>query len=139
MENIQPQSGKFRAGPYLPTGKSFFILLLISVCFLGFMSTRETRTTKLDPLVQFIDPEEMVQGELYYFADHGNGMSIVQFASLDNKGNISTTFSITPSQSLFSRAGLWGTVSDAGNIREATQAEITHLHQCIIADEYVHP
>ena len=138
MENIQPQYRDLRRPlRYLHIGKRLSVLFLIAFCFLAFMAAREVNNRQSASPVKFINPEDMVQGEMYYFADHGNGMSVVQFAALDNKGNISTTFSITPTQSLFSRAGLWGTVDDAGDIRVATQAEITHLHQCIIADAYV--
>jgi hypothetical protein len=117
-------------------GSGLLILLLVSVGVLGFISSRKADTAK-SAKFQLIDPEDMVQGEIYFFADHGNGMSVVEFDRLDKgTGTIYSTFSITPLQSLFSRNAP-GTVYAAGDIRLATSGEIAHLQQCIIADRYI--
>jgi hypothetical protein len=76
----------------------------------------------------------MVQGQVYYFIDHGNGMEI-QFDSMD-KGIIYTGFCVTPSLSSFSRNAAV-TLYDAGDIRLPTAAEIAHLQRCVSADKYV--
>lgn len=114
-------------------GRGLLILLLVSTCVLGFISFKKADAAK-SARSQLIDPEDMVQGDIYFFADHGNGME-VQFDRID-KGIIYTTFCITPSQSLFSRNAPV-TVYDAGDIRLATAGEIAHLQRCVTADKYV--
>jgi hypothetical protein len=114
-------------------GKGLLVLLLASVSIIAFISFRKPDTPKADKS-QFIDPEDMVQGEVYYFADHGNGMEI-QFDHMD-KGLIYTTIAVVPSLSSFTRnASL--TVYDAGTIRLLTAAELAHLQRCVSADKYV--
>lgn len=113
---------------------SFF--LLISCCFLCFMATRKAGTAKTAQSAKLINPEDMVQGDYYYFTDHGSGMGIVQFDHLA-KGGIYTMSGITPSESRFISNAVWGTVFDAGDIREATSIEIAHLQSCVAAGRYV--
>lgn len=115
-------------------GIGLLILLSVSVCVLGFISSRKADTAT-SAKVQFIDPEDMVPGEIYFFTDHGSGMSVVQFDRME-RGAIYSTFSITPSQASFAR-DLPFTVFDAGNIRLANAGEIIHLHRCIVAGRYI--
>lgn len=114
-------------------GKGLLVLLLVSISVIAVISFRKADTPKADKS-QFIDPEDMVQGEIYYFADHGNGMEI-QFDHMD-KGLIYTTIAVVPSLSSFTRNASM-TVYDAGAIRLVTAAELAHLQRCVSADKYV--
>jgi hypothetical protein len=124
------------------TGKKLSLLTLICICFLSF-TPYSPQTTINSPKANtnhanmvFTDPEDMVQNGYYFFADHGNGMSVAQFDRMEGN-NIYTFNSIKPLLLSFSGAGLWGTVTDAGSIRLATLGEITHLLLCIVAGVYV--
>jgi hypothetical protein len=83
-----------------------------------------------------MDPEDMVQNGIYYFADHGNGMEIAKYDRMEN-GNVYTFASIRPSTLTFNGPGLWGPVANTGAIRLATLGEIAHLLACIVAGIYV--
>jgi hypothetical protein len=83
-----------------------------------------------------MDPEDMIQNGIYYFADHGNGMEIAQYDRMEGN-NVYTSYSIRPSALSFSGPKLWGTTSDTGAIRLATPGEILHLLACITAGIYV--
>lgn len=83
-----------------------------------------------------MEPEDMVQNGIYYFADHGNGMEIAKYDRTEN-GNIYTFASIRPSTLSFSGPGLWGPIANTGAIRLATLGEITHLLACIAAGIYI--
>jgi hypothetical protein len=83
-----------------------------------------------------MEPEDMIQNGIYYFADHGNGMEIVQYDRMESN-NVYTFYRIRPSSLLFSGAGLWGPVANTGAIRFATPGEILHLLACITAGIYV--
>lgn len=121
-------------------GKKLYLLAFISVCFLCFVplskQTTAVQSKQTQQLAVSIDPEDMVQNGIYFFADHGNGMSVAQFDRMEGN-NIYTSSSIKPLQLLFSGPGLWGTVSDAGNIRLATLTETIQLLLSILAGEYV--
>jgi hypothetical protein len=114
-------------------GRGLLILLLVSVCVLGFVTSRKADTAK-STKSQFIDPEEMIRGHYYILWDHGAGVYKVQFDRLD-KGIIYSTFSIRPSQTLFSRDASC-TVYDAGNIQEASATDIAHVQRCVNAGSY---
>jgi hypothetical protein len=115
-------------------GTGLLILLLVSIGIFGFVTSRKADTVK-SAKSQFIDPEDMVQCEYYYFSDHGSGVEIAQFDRMD-KGGIYTTFAIAPFQSIFSHNSS-RTVYDAGNIQQASSTEIAHLQQCITAGRYI--
>lgn len=118
--------------------RGLLLLLLVSVCALGFVSSnfRKTDTAKsASAKSQFIDPENMVQGGYYLLWDHGSGAMVVQFDRVEN-GNIYSTSSMTPSQSLFSHNASC-TIYDAGNIQLAGLADILHLLRCILAGIFV--
>ena len=106
----------------------------VSICFLGFKSSQKADTAK-SVRSQLIHSGDMQQGRHYLFWDHGNGASIVQFDRMDGD-IIYTTFSITPSQSLFNRNAPF-TVDDAGDIQQASGQEIAHLKRSIHAGRYV--
>jgi hypothetical protein len=119
-------------------GRGLLILLLVSICTLGFVSStsRKADTAKsASAKFQYTDPEDMVQGGYYYFWDHGSGASVAQFDRMEN-GDIYTTNSITPQQSLFSTNKIF-TVYEAGNIQLAGLTQILHLLRCILAGIYV--
>ena len=117
-------------------GRGLIILLLISVCVLGFVTSRKANTVKPTSVKsQFIDPEEMVRGQYYIIWDHGSGIFKVQFDRLD-KGIIYSYFSIRPSQLRYAVDDPI-TVVDAGNISAASAAEIAHVQRCINAGSYV--
>lgn len=111
-------------------------LLLILLCFLGFIAARKVGAAKAAQSVKFINPEDMVQGDYYYFSDHGSGPDAIQFDHLA-KGGIYIMSGVTSSQSLFIPSGLWGTVFDAGNISAAAPSDIAHLQRCVAAGTYV--
>ena len=115
-------------------GRGLLILLLVSIFAFGFISSEKAETPK-SAKTQYIDPEDMVQGEYYYFWDHGSGAMVAQFDRYDND-TIYNTYSITPQQSLFAH-NTSCTVYDAGNIQLASVAQILHLLRCILAGLYV--
>lgn len=139
--NLFGKKTKSQAMGYsLHIGKRLSLLALISICFLCFMppahkvSTTHSKQHKV--VVEGIDPEDMVQNSIYFFADHGSGMSVAKFDRMD--GNDIYTFnSIKPLQLSYSGAGLWGTVEDAGNIRLPTLTETIQLLLSILAGAYV--
>jgi hypothetical protein len=124
-------------------GRGLLILLLLSICTFGFKSVGKADTIKStsaqyidsEDRVQYIDPEDMVQGGYYFFWDHGSGASVAQYDRMEN-GDIYTTNSITPQQSLFSTGKIF-TVYEAGNIQLASVAQILHLLRCILAGVFV--
>jgi len=115
-------------------GRGIILLLLISICTLGFNSTPKTNSVKSSTL-QLINPEDMQQGGYYYFWDHGSGASVAQFDRMEND-NIYTTYSITPLQLLFSQNAVFS-VYDAGDIQPASLLQILHLQQCILLGRYI--
>jgi hypothetical protein len=130
-------------------GRGLLILLLVSVCVLGFVTSRKADATKsvqsvqlIEPAqsaesakVQYIDPEDMQQGGYYMLWDHGSGVSVVQYDRTEN-GNIYSTYSMKPSQSLFA-TNTSCTIYDAGNISLAGLLDIAHLLRCILAGVFV--
>lgn len=118
---------------YTYNGRKRLFTALMSICVICLMAfSHESNVT---PPAQ-IDAEDMVQNGIYYFADHGNGMSVAKYDRMEGD-NIYTFNSIKPLLLSYSGAGLWGTVSDAGAIRVATPMEIIHLLLCIVAGVYV--
>jgi hypothetical protein len=115
-------------------GRGLLILLLVSICTLGFNPSGKADVAK-SARAQYIDPEDMVQGGYYYFWDHGSGAMVVQYDRMEN-GTIYNTYSITPQQSLFASNSSC-TVYDAGNIQLASITQILHLLRCILAGIYV--
>jgi hypothetical protein len=115
-------------------GRGLLILLLASVCVLGFISSKKADTAT-STRAHLIDPEDMVQGRYYILWDHGSGIFKVQFDHTD-KGIIYSTFSIRPSQSSFSRNASC-TVYDAGDIEEASASDIAHIQRCISSGRYI--
>jgi hypothetical protein len=83
-----------------------------------------------------MNPEDMVQNGIYYFADHGNGVEVAKFDRMEGD-NVYTFASIRPSTLTFNGPGLWGPAANTGAIRLATLSEITHLLLCIAAGIYV--
>ena len=119
-------------------GRGLLVLLLASVCVLGFVSstalkadTAKSSSTKS----QFIEPVDMVQGGYYLLWDHGSGVSVVQYDRTEN-GNIYSTYAMKPSQSLFA-TNTSCTIYDAGNIELAGLFDILHLLRCIVAGIFV--
>ena len=119
--------------------RGLVILLLVSVCAFGFGSStsrKAVNTTQSTPAKsQFIDPEDMVQGGYYLLWDHGSGVMVVQYDRTEND-NIYSTYSMTPSQSLFSQNASC-TIYNAGNITLAGLGDILHLLRCILAGVFV--
>jgi hypothetical protein len=121
-------------------GRGLLILLLVSICSLGFMPSEKADTAK-SATIQFMDPENMQHGGYYYYWDHGSGAQIAQFDRYEsgsdyNSGTIYNIYSITPGQSLFTQNGSIS-VYDAGNISLASVFQILHLLRCIIAGIFV--
>jgi hypothetical protein len=115
-------------------GRLLAALLLVSICVFGFISSGKADfATSSDP--PFIDPEDMVQGEYYFFWDHGSGASVVQHERLESDV-IYSSYAITPSQSSFA-ANSQRTVNAAGNIQAASLGQIMHLQRCKNAGAYV--
>jgi hypothetical protein len=119
----------------LHVGRRFSIIAVIGVCFLCFTPPSGKTNIEHQKIVS-IDPGDMIQNDFYYFSDHGSGLAVAQFDRMDGN-NIHTFASIQPLLLSFTGAGLWGTVDDAGSIREATTAEIVHLLLCIVAGQYI--
>jgi hypothetical protein len=115
-------------------GRGLIFLLLVSICFLGFKSYQKIDTAKSN-ISQLINSGDMQQGRHYLFWDHGSAVSVVKFDRTDGD-MIYTTFSITPSQSLFSRNAPF-TLDEAGDIQPASGQEIAHLRRSINAGRYV--
>jgi hypothetical protein len=115
-------------------GKGLIILLLVSICTLGFKSSQKADAPK-SVRTQYINPEDMEQGQYYYFWDHGSGASVAQYDRMEN-GNIYTTNAITPLQLLLSHNAVF-TVYEAGNIQLASALEIIHLQLCVLLGHYV--
>lgn len=143
MNNLNPFKKKnksFNPLRYLHIGKRLSLLTVISVCFLCFMpgpvQTNANRIAQANKVLESIDPGDMVQGDFYYFSDHGSGLSVAQYDRTEGN-NIYTFADIKPLLLLFEGPGLWGTVSDAGSIRAATTDEIAHLLLCILAGRYI--
>jgi hypothetical protein len=136
------QSGKSRAHlHYARTAPRLSLMALICICFLCFMPySSQTNTNQFKQSKQsakfFINPEDMVQGGYYYFSDHGSGLSVAQYDRTEGS-NVYTYSSMKPLLLSFSGPGLWGTIDDAGSIRLATVAEITHLLLCVLAGVFV--
>ncbi|MDP4264579.1 MAG: hypothetical protein Q8941_18765 [Bacteroidota bacterium] len=125
---------------YVHIGQRLSLLTVIAVCLLCFMpgpgQTNGSRFVHINKVFGNIIPGDMVQDRFYFFSDHGSGMSVVQYDRTEGS-NIYTFAHIKPVLSVFEGPGLWGTVSDAGDIRPATGSEIAHLHRCILAGRYV--
>jgi hypothetical protein len=115
-------------------GKGLIILLLVCICVLGFNTSQKADTAK-SARSQLINPGDMQHGGHYLFWDHGSGVSIAQVDKTDND-IIYTKFSITPSQSLFTRDVPF-TVYEAGDIQPANGQDIAHLRRSINAGRYV--
>jgi hypothetical protein len=115
-------------------GKRLFtaFIFIFFTCFIAFSQPANAPVNQQKQ----IDPEDMVQNGIYFFADHGNGMSVAKFDRMEGD-NVYTFAAIRPLLLSFTGSGLWGTVSEAGNIRLATPLEIVHLLLCIVAGVYV--
>lgn len=111
----------------------FTALLCICVtCLMAFSDQSNVNTTQPKEL----KPADMVQNAVYFFADHGNGMSVAKYDRMEGD-NIYTFADIKPLQLLFSGPGLWGTVEQAGAIRLATLTETIQLLLSILAGVFV--
>lgn len=119
-----------------PSVKKLSFVLLISFILLCFMAIKKQDTIQSTHSIKFINPEDMVQGDYYYFSDHGSGQAVVQFDHI-TKGGIYAMSGITPSESRYISNAVWGTVFDAGDISEATSSEIAHLQACVAAGRYI--
>jgi hypothetical protein len=122
-------------------GRGLLILLLVSICTLGFIPSKKADTAK-SATTLFIDPENMQHGGYYYYWDHGSGAMIAQFDRYEsssinkNSGTIYNIYSISPNLSLFTQNGSVS-VYDAGNISLASVFQILHLLRCIVAGIFV--
>jgi hypothetical protein len=116
--------------------RGLLILLLVSTCIFGFVTSKKVDTPKsVSVKSDSIDPEDMVQGGYYLLWDHGSGVTVMQYDRTEN-GNIYSTYSMKPSQSLFTQNASC-TVYDAGNITLAGLSDILHLLRCILAGVFV--
>jgi hypothetical protein len=115
-------------------GRLLAALLLVSMCVFGFISSGKADiASSSNP--PFIDPEDMVQGEYYFFWDHGSGTSVVQHDRLESD-EIYSSYAVTPSQSSFA-ANSHRSVNAAGNIQVASLGQKKHLERCKNAGAYV--
>jgi hypothetical protein len=119
-----------------PIGKRLIILLLVTICAFGFISTGKADNLKSTALL-YMDPEDMQQGSYYYYWDHGSGAMVAQYDRYDsNTGTIYNTHSITPAQGIYQQNSAVS-LYDAGNITVATLSQILHLLRCILAGVFV--
>jgi hypothetical protein len=118
-------------------GRGLIMLLLVSVCTLGFNSSKKAETEKITKSAkfQYLDSDDMVQGGYYYYWDHGSGAQVAQYDRTEN-GTIYNYYSITPAQLLFTPNSSIS-IEDAGNISYATLSQIAQLLRCILAGIYV--
>lgn len=117
-------------------GRGLVILLLISICVVGFVSSTPRKAEIAESAKsQLIDPEDMVEGGYYVLWDHGSGLMVVQYDKTENDV-IYSKYSMTPSQSLFTPNASC-TVYDAGEIQLAGLLQILHLLRCILAGVFV--
>jgi hypothetical protein len=117
--------------------RGLLMLLLISICALGFQSSERTVKTDIAQSAKtlFLAPEDMQRGQYYYYWDHGSGAMVAQYDRQEN-GTIYNTHSITPAQGLYQQNSSI-TLEDAGNITLATLTQILHLVRCIVAGIFV--
>lgn len=114
-------------------GRRRLLIALFSICFICFMAFSQASKTNTPKSLTIA---ELEQDEIYYFADHGNGMSVAKYDRTEGE-NIYTNGSIKPLQLSYQPPGLWGTIEEAGDIRLATLLERIQLLLSIVAGVFV--
>lgn len=121
----------------LPNGMRLSVMALICFCFLNFIPHSQSQQTDAGQSTEIITTlEGMKPPVFYYFSDHGSGMAVVKYEKTVGN-NIYTFASIRPHFQSYSGPGIWGTISEAGEIRLATPQERGHLIACMAAGTYI--
>ena len=115
--------------------RGLVMLLVASICIFGFQSPKKASIAKTASIQAYINPEDMVQGGYYYYWDHGSGAMVAQYDRTEN-GTIYNYWSITPALLLLQQNSTI-TLEEAGNITNATLAQISQLLRSILAGIFV--